>query len=117
MKISNPATFDSLKNEQPSKFLFFKDAFGLDGKKLGAAQEKLTNARAGTVDGVAAMATLTSDEKGLVEASIQGDRQTLVADSFIPATMAGIYLILMVYFMAIGGYKAVKIDDDAEKKS
>lgn len=117
LKISNPATFDSLKNEQPSKFLFFKDAFGLDGKKLGAAQEKLTNARAGTVDGVAAMATLTSDEKGLVEASIQGDRQTLVADSFIPATMAGIYLILMVYFMAIGGYKAVKIDDDAEKKS
>ena len=110
LKTANAASFDSLKNAQPSKFLFFGDVYGLDGKKLGAAQEKLNKARETATDSAAALATLTAEEKNLVESSITGDRKTLVADSFIPATMAVIYLALMVYFKAIGGYKAVKID-------
>ena len=109
LKVANAASFDSLKNEKPSKFLFFGEAHGLDGKKLGEAQEKFNKARENG-DRDAALATLSADEKSLVEASITGDRKTLVADSFIPATMAAIYLILMIYFKAIGGYKAVKID-------
>jgi hypothetical protein len=43
------------------------------------------------------------------ESSITGDRKTLKADSFIPATMACIYLCLLLYFKAIGGYKVVHI--------
>jgi hypothetical protein len=46
----------------------------------------------------------------VVEASIAGDRRTLKADSFIPATMAAIYLLLFLYFKAIGGYKPVTIE-------
>ena len=112
LKAAAPASFDELKNAQPSKFLFFGDVFGLDGKKLGAAQEKLNKARETAADSNAALATLTADEKALVESSITGDRKTLVADSFIPGTMAVIYLALMIYFKAIGGYKAVKIEDE-----
>ena len=38
-----------------------------------------------------------------------GDRKTLRTDSFIPATMAVIYLLILLYFKAIGGYKSVHI--------
>lgn len=109
LKVSNAASFDSLKNEKASQFLFFEKAHGLDGKKLGEAQEKFNKARENG-DRDAALASLSADEKSLVEASITGDRQTLKADSVIPATMAAIYLVLMIYFGAIGGYKAVKIE-------
>ena len=51
----------------------------------------------------------TPEQKAVAEASIAGDRKTLKADSFIPATMAVIYLLLLLYFKAIGGYKAVHI--------
>ena len=47
----------------------------------------------------------------MTEASIIGDRKTLKADSFIPVTMAVIYLLLLVYFKSIGGYKAVRLED------
>ena len=45
-----------------------------------------------------------------MEASIIGDRETLKADSFIPLTMAIIYLLLFFYFKSIGGYRAVHIE-------
>ena len=31
---------------------------------------------------------------------------------FIPATMAAIYLLLLIYFKTIGGYKPVHIAED-----
>jgi MFS family permease len=110
----NAPAFDANKAESPSKFLFFSNAVGLSGKKLGEAQEKLDKARAGNKDGAAAFAQLTAEERDLIQASITGDRRTLVADSLIPATMAVIYLCLLLYFKAIGGYKAVKIETGTE---
>ena len=67
-------------------------------KNLAAAKEK------------AEAAKRTPEQKAAVDASIAGDRKTLVADSAIPATMAVIYLLLLMYFKSIGGYKAVKIE-------
>jgi hypothetical protein len=49
----------------------------------------------------------------VMEASIAGDRKTLRVDSAIPATMAVIYLLLLLYFKSIGGYKPVHIDGGA----
>jgi len=49
----------------------------------------------------------------VVEASIIGDRETLKADSYIPLTMAIIYILLFLYFKSIGGYRAVHIDGAA----
>jgi hypothetical protein len=63
----------------------------------------------------AALAALTPDERMAHRASIAGDRKTLVADSYIPAVMAVIYLLMMLYFKSIGGYKPVAIDRKVEE--
>jgi MFS family permease len=64
----------------------------------------------------AAQAALTEKERAVHRASIVGDRRTLRADSFIPATMACIYLLLLVYFKTIGGYKPVHIVEEAKPR-
>ena len=74
-------------------------------------------AKTGVTDPQAALAKLTPDEKAVQDASISGDRKTLVADSFIPATMALIYLIILLYFKAIGGYKPVHIVPVSEQQA
>jgi MFS family permease len=116
---TEPTLFDEYKAEKPTKFLsfVFPDATGLDGKKLGAVQEKLGNIRKelaaeGNKDPLAALNQLTEDERAVFEASIEGDRRTLVADSYIPAAMAVIYLLLLVYFKSIGGYKPVSLHEE-----
>ena len=45
-------------------------------------------------------------------ASIDGDRKTLKADSIIPGIMAVIYLLILLYFKSIGGYKPVTIEGE-----
>lgn len=110
LQAANSELYATAKAEKPSQFLVFPDAHGLDGKKLGEAQKKLTEIREKGVQGAEALKQLSDEDRALIEASIQGDRQTLVADSFIPATMAVIYLLLLIYFKAIGGYKAVTIE-------
>jgi MFS family permease len=96
---TNPAVFAEYKAESPSRFLpfIFDEATGLDGKKLGAAKLTPQGKRDDT-------------QKAVVEADQRGDRRTLVADSFIPAAMAGIYLLILLYFRAIGGYKPVHLE-------
>jgi len=117
----NASLFADYKADKPSKFLAFPEATGLDGKKLGAVQERLTKAReaaaaAGETNPRAAMESLTPDDRTVLEASITGDRKTLVADSLIPATMAVIYLGLLVYFQSIGGYKPLHIDGSPKEQ-
>jgi len=112
---ANPAVYAEYKAASNSKFLFFAEATGLDGKKLGDVQKKLADtrdelAKAGNQDPKAALDRLTPAERAVVDASITGDRRTLKADSFIPATMAVIYLLLLLYFKAIGGYKPVHLE-------
>lgn len=96
---SSPALFAEYKAEKPSTFLpfLFDDATGLDGKKLGAAKLTPTHER-------------DDKQRSVIEADQSGDRRTLVADSFIPAVMAAIYLLILLYFKAIGGYKAVHLE-------
>jgi MFS family permease len=92
---TNPAIYEQYKAPTPSRFLFLEEVSGLDGTKLSAAQTA---------------AVKTPEQKIVAEASIAGDRETLKADSFIPAAMALIYLLLFAYFKTIGGYKTVHID-------
>jgi MFS family permease len=98
---SNPAALQQYKSEKPSKFLFFSEAAALDGTKLADAQKVEASKR-------------TPEQQAVAEASIAGDRKTLKADSFIPAAMAVIYLLLLLYFKAIGGYKPVHIVEEAK---
>ena len=122
LKNANRAAFATFKASTPSKFLFFQEVDGLDGKKLGEVQHNLAAAReemakSGATDPNAAVAKLSPEERAVQESSIKGDRKTLVADSFIPATMAVIYLMILLYFKAIGGYKPVHIVPVAEQQA
>jgi MFS family permease len=96
---SSPAAYVAYKAPVESKFLFLQPVVGLDGTKLSAVQTKPAAER-------------TPDEAAVAAASIAGDRKTLKADSFIPATMAAIYLLLLIYFKAIGGYRPLNIDTE-----
>ena len=99
---SNPAALQQYKAEKSSKFLFFSEAPALDGTKLADAQRVEASKR-------------TPEQQAVVDASIAGDRKTLKADSLIPAAMAVIYLLLLLYFKVIGGYKPVHIVPVAEQ--
>jgi MFS family permease len=90
-----PAIYEQYKAPTPSRFLFLEEVHGLDGTKLSAAQTAPAK---------------TPEQQTVVDASIIGDRETLKADSFIPLTMAIIYVLLFFYFKGIGGYRAVHID-------
>ncbi len=95
---ADAAIYAEYKADKPSKFLNLDStaAFGLDGTKLAAAKEAKEK---------------TPQQKMVVEADQKGDRATLKADAYIPATMAVIYLLLLLYFKSIGGYKVVRIDE------
>jgi MFS transporter, DHA2 family, metal-tetracycline-proton antiporter len=92
---SNAAVYQTYKAGTPSQWLVFDNVYGIDGKKLTEAQKA---------------ATKTPDQSAVVNADVDGNRQTLKVDSFIPATMAGIYLLLFLYFKSIGGYKVVHLE-------
>lgn len=97
---SKAELYDEYKAQKPSKWLFLDEVTGLDGEKLGAISEKKKTDEA-----------LTDAEKAVDDASIEGDRRTLRADAYIPITMAVIYLLLLLYFKSIGGYKPLSLAD------
>ncbi len=111
--------FAEYKAEKPSGFLFFEKSVGIDGGKLADINKKLEGIREEITkaggDPATAVSKLSESEQKVVQSSIVGDRQTLRADSLIPATMAGIYLLMMLYFASIGGYKRVVIGDGDAK--
>jgi len=96
LKKTNSAVYEQVKAEKPSSFLFFSPVNAIDGKKLADAKEAKDK---------------SADQKAIVAADQTGDRHTLKADSFIPLTMAAIYLLLLLYFKTIGGYKPIHIDE------
>lgn len=119
---ANPAIHEEFKAATPSKFLFFAETHGIDGRKLGEVQNRLNAAREtllaqGNKDPQAALTQLSPAERTVLESSITGDRKTLKADSFIPAIMAAIYLLLLLYFKGIGGYKPVHLEGTDAAKS
>ncbi|MGE3172533.1 MAG: sugar MFS transporter [Planctomycetota bacterium] len=112
----DPAAYAAYRAETPSTFLTFDAVHGLDGKKLGEAQELLAASRdelaeAGERDPQQALAQLPTEARAVIQASIDGDRATLRVDSVIPAAMAGLYLLLLIYFKSQGGYRALKLEE------
>jgi MFS family permease len=104
LKKADAVAFETYKAEKPSQFLNldFTSAYGLDGKKLAEAKEAKE---------------ATPQQKTVVTADQAGDRRTLKADSFIPLTMACIYLLILLYFKSIGGYKTVHLEGTAAAKT
>ena len=94
-----PAIYASAKSSTESRYLFLAPVTAIDGAKLEAAK------RAGESG--------TPEQRTIVKANQAADRATLKADSYIPLTMAGIYLLLFFYFKSIGGYRPLKIEEQS----
>jgi MFS family permease len=100
LKAENAALYEQSKAATESKFLvIFDPVNAIDGKKLEEAKTAVKEDKA------------SEDQKAIVKANQTGDRKTLKADSFIPITMAAIYLLLVLYFKARGGYRPVSINE------
>jgi hypothetical protein len=96
LRNTNMALYEQVKTEKPSKFLSFAPVNAIEGKHLEEARAVPVLDR-------------NPDQQAIVEASETGDRMTLKVDSFIPLTMAGIYLLLLLYFRSKGGYKPLTL--------
>jgi hypothetical protein len=98
LKESNPALYEEYKASKASTFLNLDatSVIGLDGTKLGEAKDAKER---------------TEAQKAVVLADQAGDRKTLKTDAYLPAIMAVIYLLLMLYFKGIGGYRHLKLDE------
>src|SRR5690606_17153227 len=96
LQASNPAVYEEVRAETPSRFLWLAEVYPIQGSELETAR---------------AAAERTPEQQVIVEASEAGDRKTLKVDAYIPLTMAVIYLILMLYYRARGGYRPVSLTE------
>jgi len=99
LQLANSAAYVEFKSQTTSSFLNFEEVHAIDGAKLGAVQ-------------ALSEAQRTPTQKAAVAADLSGSRHTLRTVAFVPMTMAAIYLGLLLYFKAIGGYKPVHIGED-----
>lgn len=100
LEAKNPAVYAEVKAAAPSKF-FGMEVTAVDGTKLEEAKKAVKENKG------------TEAQKAVVSANQKGDRTTLKVDSILPASMAIIYILLFLYFKGIGGYRAVRIDEQA----
>lgn len=105
LKQSAPEVYEEYMAAEPSKWLLFQTS-AIDGSKMEAART------AEQPDEI---------QQALVAAGQSGDRMTLRVDSFIPAVMALMYLLMLLYFKGIGGYRAIHFSEEgaaeAEKEA
>lgn len=126
LRNASSETYERYRAPKESEFLGFKTV-GLDGTKVGVvddggkelkragellAQEKKADPNHDALTAWWDVAKSTSaTEKSLVDAAgIEGGKAALRLTAAVPAIMAVLYLLLIVYFKSIGGYKAVHID-------
>jgi MFS family permease len=109
---TSPEVFEKYKAEKPSTFLNI-DALKvtpIDGKLLGEAKKAKPEGVELKDDDV----RRTAEQQTVLDADQRGDRKTLLIDALIPSTMAVIYLLLLLYFKSIGGYKPVSLSEVAK---
>lgn len=97
LRQSSPAVYEQVRSDQPNRFLFFPPVAGLDGTKVAKLPPESTAAR---------------DVK---QATEYGRQMALKVTAAVPAAMALGYLILVIYFRAIGGYRLVEIGPSGEE--
>jgi MFS family permease len=125
LKRADPAVFERYKAPTPNEFLIFQTV-GLDGAKVGVLEDNGKEAiRALEVlksDPKAspaaienqqklvdwwreAAATAAHDRKLVTGSSLYGGRMALKVTAMVPVTLALIYLGMILYFKAKGGYR------------
>jgi MFS family permease len=99
----HPAIHQEFVSDSKQGFLFFPEIAGLDGAKVGALLERSP---------AELSATETEDRAILVEASVRGGQTTFRWTALVPLTMAFGFLLLIFYFRAQGGYKAIQLEKE-----
>ena len=97
LKANAPEVYQAFKAPNENRFLFFPPIVGLEGSKVAAVRNKAADQR-------------TPDEVKVHDADLHGGRTALKVTAAVPATMAVLYLFILLYFRAKGGYKPVHIE-------
>jgi hypothetical protein len=130
LQTASKETYDRYKADKESEFFTFK-AVGLDGAKVGILEdngkelkrvgELLVKEKREDKNHAqlvtwweSAKATAETDKKFVSEAGIFGGKEALKLTAYVPATMAVLYLLLILFFMTRGGYKPVQIEGAAK---
>ncbi|MEP4076854.1 MFS transporter [Haloferula sp.] len=118
LKEADAALYEEVKSAGPaSEFFSFAPVQPIDPNTLNPAKDAFaakTAVEQGVTDEevVAKAEAITAEQELIAKSDIQGNRKVLKYDSLIPAAMAVIYLLLMLYFRAIGGYKPLSISPE-----
>ena len=138
LESTSPETFARYKAGSGKGFLWFPEVAGLDGakvanllvesdKKPGAplkADIEALEKSGRKLEDVKELSSLNEwfekeatphlkeDAPAVSESRLYGSKQALIVTAGIPATMAVGYLLLILYFLARGGYKTEHIDGE-----
>ncbi len=129
LKETAPPTYERYASPTEDTFLGVFKVKGLDGAKVGVLEDDGTDLnravelakKLGTKDKAVeeqvkladwwagAKEFASVDKKPITDASLFGGRMALKWTAAVPAAMAVLYLVLIVYFRMIGGYRRVEI--------
>lgn len=135
LQATSPDAYARYKAEKPKGFLFFPEIAGLDGQKVAIlkdegkqldtdlkllekktrseSEEKEFQALSKLSAWWADSKTHAADDKPVVTAAtLHGGKTALKWTAAVPAAMAVGYLILIVYFQAMGGYKPATVAEE-----
>ncbi|MCC6418089.1 MAG: MFS transporter [Gemmataceae bacterium] len=126
LKAKDPRTYDRYKVEQENTFLGVFHVQGLNQQKVALLRLATKTPRSPTdeadMNKLLENAALrewweregrthvSQDEKPVERADLYGGRMALMVTAAVPATMAVLYLLLILYFAAKGGYKPEVIE-------
>lgn len=132
LKQSSTAAYERYKSEEPKSFLMFPEIAGLDNSKIATLNDggdqlkkdiaaldksgrKLADDK--NLDRLStwwgsAKEHATEDKAPVNAAFLYGGKMALVWTASVPATMAIGYLLLILYFRAIGGYKTLSVSEE-----
>ena len=113
-----PATFERYSSGEQKTFMGLPEYTGLAANRIAATKksgEELTMAISsleGTDDAIkqALVDNLAVDQEAIKASDIYGGRRALTLTAMVPAGMAVGFLILLIYFKAIGGYKPIALE-------
>ena len=126
------ATFERYKASESSRFLWYKTV-GLDGAKVGVLEDngkeldrvvELLRSEDQEDKYYASLESwwqeaspFASEDRTIVqEAMIYGGQTALKITAYVPATMAVLFMCLIIGFRATGGYKAVILEESPESQ-
>jgi len=130
LETKSPEAYARYSVAEPKGFLFLPAVKGLDGAKVGVlgdqgkelanvgaalARDKKTDANHEKLAAWWEGAKSTADKDGplVTAATLEGGRTALKVTAAVPALMAVLYLLLILYFKATGGYKAIHLEGAA----